>query len=564
MSRTLWIVLCGGVVISCGAPANHDPSPRGSSPPAAAGPAIAGAARGPETGPRMPVTSAHHHPIRTTSQEAQAWFDQGMTLVFAFNHDEAIRAFERAAALDPASPMPHWGVAWALGPNYNLDIDDPRSRRATDAVLRARRLAESGPDVERAYVETLAGRYSPDPSADRTALARRYAVSMRDLSRRFPDDLDAATLYAESLMNLQPWRLWGLDGTPAAGTREIVGVLESVLQRDPNHVGANHYYIHAVEASPSPALALPSAHRLATLVPEAGHLVHMPAHVHARTGDHAAAARANEAGVEADRAYLKTAPPGGFYAMAYYPHNLHFLADSHMMQGRFADARRAALALADALAPHLDMMPMAESMVTTATSVLLRFGRHAEILAEPAPDPSRPVLTAWWHFARGVALARSGRPDEAATERAALEAAIRRVPAEALFGGTGLTPARDLLQLAALVLEARLAEARDGPRAALPTWRRAVAVGDSVPYDEPPIWFYPLRESLGGALLRAGDPVGAERAFRDDLVRHPRNARALAGLRESLARQERDTGWVQRALDAAWTAPEPPPSAEAL
>jgi tetratricopeptide (TPR) repeat protein len=317
-------------------------------------------------------------------------------------------------------------------------------------------------------------------------------------------------------------------------------------------VGANHYFIHTVEASPSPARALPSARRLESLVPAAGHLVHMPAHIYARTGDQAAAARANAAGVEADRTYLKTAPAGGFYGMAYYPHNLHFLVDSHMMQGRLADARRAADDLTVALGPHVEMMPMAESMVASQTSVLLRFGRHADLLALPQPPADRPVLTAWWRFGRGVALARTAQPDAAATERKALDQAIAAVPETALFGGTGLEPARTILALAGTVLDARIAWARGARAESIALWREAVEAGDRVAYDEPPVWFYPLRESLGAALLQTNDAAQAERVFREDLRRNPRNARSLYGLRESLARQGKEHAWVQKAFDAAW------------
>lgn len=543
------LILLLGIAAACGAPASNG----GDAParPGAAGPPAADGQSAPQP---MAGLGTHHHPIRTTSPDAQAWFDQGMSLVFGFNHEEAVRAFERAAALDPGAAMPHWGVAWALGPNYNLDIDDPRAKRATDSVARAKALAIAGPDAERAYVDALAVRYSAAPAADRPALARSYSRAMQQLMARYPDDLDAATLYAESLMNLRPWKLWSLDGAPADGTTEIVTVLESVLSREPDHLGANHYYIHAVEASRSPARALASARRLETLAPAAGHLVHMPAHIYARTGDHAAAATANRAGVEADRAYLKTAPPGGFYEMGYYPHNLHFLTDSHMMLGRFEEARQAAEQLRTALAPHLSMMPMAESMAAIDLSVLLRFGRHDAILAQPQPPPDRPVLTAWWRFARVVALARLGRTNDALAERAALDAAIAQVPDAALFGGTGLESAHTILTLAAAVADARIADSRvgDDQSDAIGRWRTAVAAGDRVAYDEPPIWFYPLRESLGAALLRGGRAAEAERVFRDDLEQHPRNARALMGLRESLRQQAKETAWVERAFDRAW------------
>jgi hypothetical protein len=496
----------------------------------------------------------HHHPIRTSNPGAQKAFDQGFALVFGFNHEEAARAFQRAAELDPNAPMPHWGIAWAVGPNYNLPLDDPRATQAYEEVQKAKALIGNGSADERAYIEAFAIRFPGDPKADRQELAQKYSKAMGELSKRHPDDLDAATLYAESLMNLKPWQLWSLDGRPASGTEEIIRVLESVLARNPNHMGANHYYIHTVEASRSPARALASAKRLETLAPASGHLVHMPAHVYARTGDHANAARANLAGAEADRVYLKSAPPGNFYGMAYYSHNLHFLADSHMMQGRFADAKQAADELAERVAPHAAMMPMIESMAVMPTSVLLRFGRYDEILALSAPPSDRPVMTAWWHFARGVASAATRRNAQASTERQALEQTIALVPESALFGGTGLEPARTVLALARTVLDARIAWITGQRAESIALWNKAVAAGDKLAYDEPPVFFYPLRESLGAALLLDGKAADAERVFRDDLERHPRNARSLYGLRESLNRQSKttDAAWITRAFQDAW------------
>jgi tetratricopeptide (TPR) repeat protein len=537
--------LCALVAGACGSRSPAE-SPAANTP--AAAPAAPAAAA-------EPLTFGHHrHPIRTTNPDAQRMFDQGMAQAFGFNHEAAIRSFEQAAQLDPASPMPLWGKAWALGPNYNLDIDDARAQAAFATVTKAQSLAANAPENERAYVEALAVRYSADMKADRPALARAFSEAMGGLSRRFPDDLDAAVIYAESLMNLTPWKLWTLDAKPATHTEEIVRVLESVLLRDSSHLGANHYYIHAVEASRTPARALPSATRLATLSGSSGHLLHMPAHIYARTGDHASAAAANAAGAAADRKYLVNAPANEMYGMMYYPHNLHFLADSHMMQGRFADAHQAASRVAEHLGPHAAMMPMVESVIVMPVSVLMRFGKHAEILALPQPPADRPVQRAWHHFARGSTLAKTGKIEEAAAERKSLTSAIATVPETAAFGGGGWAAASTVLGVAALALDARIAAARADHDRAIKYWQQAVAVADGLPYDEPPVWFYPIRESLGAALLAAGRVPDAERVFREDLEKHPRNARSLFGLHAALSQQgkQSDAAWVQREFDESW------------
>jgi len=527
----------------------------GATPEKPAAPAAATAPpQAPQVPPLIPGMGNHRHPIVTASSEAQLYFDQGFNFVFGFNHEEAVRSFRRAAELDPNAPMPHWAIAWALGPNYNLDVDDARADQANIAITQALKLSVGGSDIERAYIEAMAVRFPMTPKPDRAALARKYSDAMRDLSRKYPDDLDAATLYAESLMNLRAWKLWSLDGKPAERTEEIVAVLESVLARNPSHLGANHYYIHTIEASPTPGRALPSAMRLDRLAPAAGHLTHMPAHIYARVGDQAAAARANEAGAQADREYFMIAPADSFYGLAYFTHNLHFLADSEMMRGRLAGARRAAGEVADKMAPHTQMMPMVESLITMKTAVLLRFGRHDEVLALASPPADHPVEVAWWHFARGVALARTGKAEAAAQERMALAETSAKVPPEALFGGTGLESARTVLALTAIVLDARLAAANGSLPDAIRLWTSAVAAADKLPYDEPPIFFYPVRESLGAALLLNGRAEEAERVFRVDLARHPQNARSLFGLHESLVKQGKnaDAEWVQRAFDEAW------------
>jgi tetratricopeptide (TPR) repeat protein len=552
--RVLTITLFLLVALSLGAcrsaPADKPPAPASTATTAPASP------------PEPLSFGRHHHPIRTSNAEAQKMFDQGLAQAFGFNHEAAIRSFERAAELDPFAPMPHWGKAWALGPNYNLDIDDARAKTAYETLAKAKSLlasappdsAQGRPDVERDYIEALEARYSADPTADRAQLARAFSRAMGDLARRYPDDLDAAVIHAESLMNLTPWKLWTPAGTPASNTELIVGVLESVMLRNPNHLGANHYYIHAVEASRTPARALPSAQRLSVLAESSGHLLHMPAHIYARTGDHTAAASANAAGAAADRRYLISAPANGMYGMMYYPHNLHFLADSHMMQGRFSDAKQAADRVAEQLTPHAAMMPMVESMIVMPVSVLMRFSRHADVLALQAPPPERSVQGAWHHFARGTALARTGKIDEADAERKLLTAAIAAVPETAAFGGGGWATAASALSVAALSLDARIAGARGEHDQAIKYWQQAVAAADQLPYDEPPVWFYPVRESLGAAFLAAGRDADAERVFRDDLVKHPRNARSLFGLQAALTKQGKDVNamWVQREFNDAW------------
>src|SRR4051812_3322841 len=375
-----------------------------------------------------------HHPIATKSAEAQKFFDQGLTLIYAFNHEEAIRSFKKAAELDPKSPMPHWGVAYALGPNINLDVDPEREKAAHEAAQRALKLAGSAPANERAYVNAIVKRYSNDPKADLKALAVQYKDAMRGLVQSYPNDLDAATLYAESLMNLHPWQLWASDGTPTEGTLDIVAALESVLQRNANHVGANHYYIHAVEASLAPDRALPSAKKLETLVPAAGHLVHMPAHTYMRTGDYLGAVTANARAAEVDRAYIAATKAGGFYPTMYYNHNLDFLASAAMMTGQYAEASKAAMEVTQNVLPMLSQMPMLEPFGAKQLFVLLRFSRWDEVLKLPPPDASTTILTTLHHFGRGVAHAALGQADEAERDREAYRTAQRAVPADAPWG----------------------------------------------------------------------------------------------------------------------------------
>src|SRR5713226_5816317 len=343
----------------------------------------------PASSPKLlPGLGEVHHPVATKNSQAQQFFDQGLKLVYAFNHDEARKSFQRAADLDPKLAMAWWGVALTLGPNYNLPVDPEREKAGYDAVQRALALQEEASEPERAYINALAVRYSSDSKADLHQLDMDYKNAMLKLVQQYPDDLDATTLYAESAMNLRPWQLWTADGKPAEGTEEIVSTLESVLKRDPNHIGANHYYIHAVEASPHPERALPSALRLGQLAPAAGHLVHMPAHIYARVGDHPAAAHCNEIAAAADKKFLAATNEQGVYRLMYYSHNLHFLAFAAAMDGNFPEAKDAAARLVANVAPGVKAMPMLEGFLPTPVIVLLAFERWNDILKSPAPDAS--------------------------------------------------------------------------------------------------------------------------------------------------------------------------------
>jgi tetratricopeptide (TPR) repeat protein len=456
--------------------------------------------------------------------------------------------------LDPQSAIAFWGVALALGPCINLDVDPPHEKAAYEAVQKALLLAPGATEEERAYIQALAKRYSSDPKVDLRKLDSDYADAMRELTKNYPDDLDAATLYAESLMDLHPWKLWSLDGRPTEGTEEIVAVLESVLRRDPNHLGANHYYIHATEASPHPEWALASARRLETLAPAAGHLVHMPAHTYMRVGDYWAAVNSNVAAADADRLYFReSGTTGSMYDMMYFCHNLHFLAASYSMGGNFAHAKEAADELGAHVAPMLHEMPIAEVYAPYPIFVLVRFHRWDEVLKVPAPNPSLSMTTAFWHFARGSAYSAKGQIKMAEAERTILDTTRKQTPADREFSFYS-NKAQNFLDLAENVLDARIAAAKGDHEQAIKCWEKAVEIEDKLNYGEPPEWFYPVRESLGAALLLNGQTEQAEIVFRVDLKQYPRNPRALYGLLRALEAQKKSTNVeeVRKEFEAAW------------
>jgi len=495
-----------------------------------------------------------HHPVSTQDVQAQKFFDQGLRFIYAFNHDEAARSFQHAAELDPKLAMAYWGVAEAVGPNYNDPADPDRYKQAHDAVEKAVDLASNASPPEQAYIQAMAKRFPADANSDLKKAAEDYRDAMRQVVAEFPDDLDAATLFAEAGMNLHPWGLWHQDGSPQAGTEEIVATLESVIKRDPDHLGAIHYYIHAVEASNNPDRARSAADRLAALAPGAGHIVHMPAHVYIRTGDYEAAVKANEKAAEVDRAYIKSSGAQGIYPMMYYSHNLHFIAMCGAMNGRYAEARKNADLLAANVGPHVKDMPPLEGFMTIPVAVEIRFHHWNELLKMPAPDPAMKTATVFWHFGHGLALAGTGKVAEADAEYKIIADAEAATPPDVIFQMPINNKAKDIMKIAEDVLGAKIALAKKDTSGAIAQLRDAVAIQDKLNYGEPPDWFYPVRENLGGALLMSGDVQGAEKVFREDLDRNPRNPRSLWGLRQALLQQKRDydAGFVQKEFDTSW------------
>lgn len=492
-----------------------------------------------------------NHPVSTNNAEAQKFFNQGLAYLYAFNHEEAVRSFKQAAQLDPRLAMAYWGAALALGSNYNVQADGPALVQAYSNLQKAIELAPKASDHDRGYIEALAKRYSADLQADQTKLAVDYKNAMGQLAKRYPDDLDAATLYAESMMNLRPWKLWSQDGKPAPETLEIVTVLEGVLRRNPNHTGANHYYIHAVEASNNAERALPSAARLGKVAPKAGHLVHMPSHIYSRTGDYAEAAQANVDAIVADREYIAKTGNQGLYTMMYYNHNIHFLAAANAMKGRYADSIKSARELEANVKPHVKAMPMLEMFVPYPKVALVRFARWNEVLNEPKPEPELKITTGFWHFARGSAYAATNQVPKAEAELTALQALIKTLPADAPLGNTG---AVNVLKVADLALGGKIAYAKGDKKAAFELLNKAVAAEDVTGYNEPADWDLPVREYLGGALLASGDYVTAESVFRAEIEKRPRNGRALFGLAESLRKQGKNSSaqMVQQEFETAW------------
>jgi hypothetical protein len=495
----------------------------------------------------------YHRAIRTTSTQAQQFFDEGLTLLYGFNHEEASASFARAAALDTLSPMPHWGMALALGTNINDPAPAERLAKAFTHLAVAMRRAANGSDVEQGLVAALSKRYVADPTGDQSAREAAYADAMRALTARFPDDADVGALHAESMMNLHPWRLYRPDGTPEVWTPPITAALERVLAAHPEHPGANHFYIHAVEASNRPERARASAGRLETLVPGAGHLVHMPSHIFIRTGEYMRSARTNAAAATVDEAYFGPAGAQTFYALSYYAHNLHFQSASAMFAGNMAEARASAVRTAKVADPVADQMAMLEPFAALELFALARFGQWADVLAQTgvAPKATRTLQTGFFHWARGAALAATGKDADAVQALAMLKSVANGVPKDAMVGPVNW--GGDVLAVAIADLAGRIAEAKGDHAAAIAAYTTAVAAEDKLGYNEPPDWLLPERERLGAVQLVAGKAAAAEAAFRAELKKHPKNPRAMFGLWKSLEAQNRNSSAAERDFTSAWS-----------
>jgi tetratricopeptide (TPR) repeat protein len=495
---------------------------------------------------------AVHHPVTTTSPLAQQYFDQGLALTYGFNHDEARRSFEQAARIDPAMAMAYWGIALVLGPNYNLPGDKERGKKAHDAIGRAHALEANVTPKERDLIQALVHRYGADgketPERDKA-----YADAMRTVAHRYPDDPDVQTLFAESLMDLHPWQLWTIDGEPGVDTVEIVDTLEGVLKKHPDHIGANHYYIHAVEASRDPSRAGASADRLGALAPGAGHLVHMPAHIYIRTGRFHDSAQTNEKAIKADEAFFAQSQEQGVYPFMYYPHNIHFLCYSQMMEGRGRDALKTARMLESRVPLQaVREMPMLEFLVPVPYMVEARFAQWDLILKEPAPPKDLPYTSAIWHYARGLAFAAKEKLADAARERKELDAIVAAMAPDRPLGSSN--SAKKVSELAALILQAEIASAKGDHGAAVAKLTDGVRMQDALIYDEPPIWYFPVRESLGAELLAMGQATKAEKVYREDLKINPGNPHSLYGLARCLRAQGKteEAAEVQNRFKQAW------------
>lgn len=490
-------------------------------------------------------------PVTAKDADVQRWFDQGLAMTYGFNHDAAERSFLKAAELDPDCAMCWWGAALVLGPHVNAAMDPASNAKAWDRLQRARRAASGAPDREQAFIEALSARYAENPPEDRRPLDEAYATAMGKLAGQYPDDLDAAALYAESMMDLQPWDYWDANGQPKGYTAEVVARLESVIARNPEHAGALHFYVHAVEASPDPSKGVAAADTLRELLPGSGHLVHMPAHIYARVGRYHDAVIANEKAIGADDAYLAICKPGpGNYPLGYVPHNHHFLWFAATMGGESKLAVAAAAHTAQRTSdPQLMRTAGFEAMQgfqMTPLFAAVRFGHWDDVAAMAKPADDLPYMQAMWNFGQAMAAVAQGRTDEARAFHAALVPATTSPVIEKMRAWDRYSLI-DGVRIAERFVAADLARSAKDYDAAIAALRTAVTIEDTLLYDEPPAWNWPARMQLGAVLLEAGRPAEAEQAYRDELRRNPGNGWSLHGLARALKAQ----GKAREAQEAA-------------
>lgn len=508
------------------------------------------------TAPLFNDLGNHHYAVTTEAELAQRYFDQGLTLVYAFNHAEAVRSFREAQRLDPSCAMCFWGEALALGPNINKPMDDKDVPAAWAALQKAQAVIAGATPKEQSLIRALATRYVAEPVKDRSKLDRAFANTMRNIARAHPEDVDIQTMAAEAIMDTMPWNYYTKDHQPRPATVEVLRMLELAMKQAPTHPGALHYYIHAVEASQDPTRAVEASDRLLGLVPGAGHLVHMPAHIYLRVGRYDDAVKANELAAKADESYFAQCLVQGFYPAMYYPHNLHFLWSAASYDGRSALALSTSEKIVGFVPPEkLVEFPFLEEMLPTHLFTQARFGRWDEILAAPPPPADAHYATGMWHYAHGLALVAKGRADEAGRDLAALRTAAESPAMRALLLVSVQTTAQQLLRIATRVLDAEIAAAGSRWKQAIASYQTAVKLQDGLTYSEPPQWYFPARDGLGRVLLRAGKPREAETVYRRQLQLTPKSGWTLHGLAASLRAQGKDeeAAAVERDFQTAWT-----------